>query len=78
MHGRHTILALACGSLAEGMQALQQLVAVHIGLAFALEKISTGEVVLQLLHRSTGEELKGADVGNLLVLKHCQQLLDLA
>lgn len=70
--------SLAVGSFTKSMQALQQLVAVHIGLALALQQIRPSEVVLELLHSAAGQKFECADVGDVLILEYIKQLLHLA
>ena len=75
MHGGRPVLARGGGCLAEDMQALQQLVAVQVSLALALHQVRACQILLQLLHCPAVQELKGTDVGSVLVLKDVQQLL---
>lgn len=78
LHRRSAILALGHGNFPEGMQPLQQLLAVHMHLGLALHQVAPSQVLPQLVHGPTGQELKGADVGGFLVLQQAEQLLDLA
>lgn len=60
------------------MQPLQQLLAVHMHLGFALHQVTSRQIFPQLVHSPAGEKLKSADVGGFLILKQTEQLLDLA
>ena len=77
LHRRSSILALSHSSFPEGMQPLQQLLAVHMHPGLALHQVASRQILPQLVHSPAGQELKGADVGAFLILKQAEKLLNL-